>query len=113
MLQALCVSPVTSADGVEFQASAMDPHVGQPVARNSLERIARIDREGEALIAALQVTNDRLKRARDYLASAGSNPVLGRALVKQLRDRKSWLLARVRANRIAACAVLGVLETQL
>jgi len=82
-------------------------------ARDPLDRLARLHREGDALRAELRRTLARLAEARAYLASDGSNTILGRAQVQRLRDRKSHLLARLGSHRIRVHEALLFPHVQL
>lgn len=95
--------PSVTSFALEERKSQFDDEFG---------RLVRIYLDGERLLGQWRRTNARLTRARDYLASEGCNVALGQALVDRLLDRKSWLLLRLRANRIAAQAVLGIPNMQ-
>lgn len=112
MLQAPIFSPATAGDHDRSTFNPFHPSNPANPPNNLFERLVRIYRDGELLLNQLRRTNAQLSQARDYLAGEGSNAALGRAMVERLRDRKSWLLARLRANRIAAQAVLGIPHKQ-
>lgn len=59
------------------------------------------------LLSELKTVRVKLARAREYLATAGSNPTLGGAQVQRLRARHSAALALLRANRHQARGLLA------
>lgn len=109
MLQAPSSFPAIAAgDG----ACAANRPNHKPHLSNSFERLVRIYQDGEMLLVQMRRVNARLKQARQYLASEGCNRALGQALVDRLLSRRSWLVDRLQANRLAALAVLEIPYTQ-
>jgi hypothetical protein len=60
----------------------------------------------ESLLARLKTLNVDLRRARDYREAPGSNLRLAEARLTQVRDRRSAVLAALRANRSLARLLL-------
>ena len=70
-------------------------------------RLVRLVRDNERLTAELEATRSRAHRAWSYLAMPGANPALALAELERLRHKRSAILAHLRANRVAARALLG------
>ena len=67
------------------------------------ERLVQIWSCNEREFMELRATRLNAARARAYLASPGCNRLLGQACLKRLETQRQEHLARLRANRRAAC----------
>jgi hypothetical protein len=73
---------------------------------NPLERLIRIVRQNDDLLARLEEQGRRLARARAYADDPDSNPALGAALVDHARRGYMHILDLLRANRAEAFGIL-------
>ncbi len=76
------------------------------------ERLAQIWLSNERALAELQTLRVKTTRARAYLASPGCNLLLGRTYLERLETLRRQRLAELRANRLAAWALLSKLDSQ-
>ena len=74
---------------------------------NDFERLVRLVRDNERLRADLEATRARARRAWAYLTEPASNPALALAQLEHLRQKRSAILAQLRANLIEARELLG------
>jgi hypothetical protein len=72
-----------------------------------LGRLIQIVRVNEHLLRELGGLNRRLDRAHLYLARPDSNPRFALSCIDHIRQKRSALLAHLRANRIESDQILG------
>jgi hypothetical protein len=77
---------------------------------NPLERLIRIVRQNDELLARLEEQGRRLARARAYADDPESSPALGAALVDHARSGYMHILDVLRANRAEAFGILRACE---
>ena len=75
--------------------------------RDLFGRFVTVYQSNEFLFAELESVKQKLARTNAYLETPGSNPVLARAQLRQLKARRSAVLTVLRANRLQARALLA------
>lgn len=90
---------------------APDAGPGPAAGGDLFGRFVSVYQSNETLFAVLESVRQKIARAHAYLETPGSNPVLARAHIRQLKARRSAALTMLRANRIQARALLAQTET--
>ncbi len=83
---------------------------GRPLVSSSThaqERLFQIELANAGLAIELDRNAVRMAQARAYLARSDSNPTLGRARLRRLREHRSCLLTQLRANRLTIREILA------
>lgn len=71
-----------------------------------LAELVGLYQRNRELLRELAKARDALREALDYSARPDANPLLARARVDQVQDRRHRLLAVLRANRLTARRLL-------
>ncbi len=87
--------------------STTDPAADGGPPDDPFGRLVRLVRDNDRLIAELDALGTRIAEARAYGRRPDAHSLLAGARITQLRDRRSGVLARLRANRAVARAILG------
>ena len=67
-----------------------------------------LDADNGRLMDKLEISRNRIDAARHYLDSPGCNDRFGAAHLERCRDRRSAILAALRANRIEGFRLLAL-----
>ena len=96
------MTPTTGRGRQDQQVEAARPNI--------FERLVGIMRENERLLLDLKAMTQKCQAARAYLAAPDCNVTLALANLNRLREKRSGLLAVLRANRLAGEDLLATLE---
>jgi hypothetical protein len=102
----------TISGGVDTAHAPPTLAAGGETGRDLLDQYVSVYQSNGFLSAELKSVTQKLSRARTYLESPGSNPILAHVHLQQLKAHHSAVLTLLRANRLQARALLARTETR-